>query len=474
MSPETRKQLAALFADENPDLRRRAAEDLAGASGLAPIAALAVALEDDSKGVRDAAGRSLCSIGGKDAARAIVENIAAENIITRNLAAELLVKLGSIALPAVLPYLENANQDVRKFAVDIIGLIGDEEPATNLLPLLVDPDPNVVVSTVEALGNLRSARSLPLLYESYDRNEYTRAAVAEAVGKIGDASASGFLLDRLRQSLATVSTDPLTPFAIIEALGDLGGDGALAVLESVVMQVQGRLRSAVLLAIVKIAERHGRRLPALPGLKQDFLSALSDSDIPVRVSAVRWLSGFSGEEINLALARQLGCAPDLDYALAASLVERPGAFRSCVEVLPTLDPAQRKSVITLIGRLTLDAIQLVMRKGLGAFDESLFAQAFDAVAGEWSTADEETRAAIVDALFRLDGDRAVQFLDEIMNDPDPWLKIHVIEVIAAIADPRAPEFIARFLEDDDEMVREVAMGTLNARGIDPVTLSRGA
>ena len=59
------------------------------------------------------------------------------------------------------------------------------------------------------------------------------------LGKIGDPSASGFLMDRLRQSLLTVATDPVTPFAIIEALGALGGDGVLAVLESIVTQVKG-------------------------------------------------------------------------------------------------------------------------------------------------------------------------------------------------------------------------------------------
>jgi HEAT repeat protein len=77
-------------------------------------------------------------------------------------------------------------------------------------------------------------------------------------------------------------------------------------------------------------------------------------------------------------------------------------------------------------------------------------------------------------LFHLDGDRAVMFLDAIMNDPDPWLRIHVIEVIAAIADRRAPDFIARFLEDDDEMVREVAVSTLQSRGFDPATVTPGA
>jgi HEAT repeat protein len=131
-------------------------------------------------------------------------------------------------------------------------------------------------------------------------------------------------------------------------------------------------------------------------------------------------------------------------------------------------------VIGLIGRLTMETIHQVMVGGLAQFDEELFARGFDAVAAEWEGGDEETRAVVVDVLFHLDGDRAVDFLDTIMNDPDPWLRIHVIEVIAAIADRRAPEFIARFLEDDDEMVREVAQSTLQSRGFDPATVSPGA
>ena len=107
MIPETRKQLAALLADDDPDLRRRAAEDLATCSGLAAVAALAAALEDESKGVRDAAARTLQGIGGVNVSRAIVEYLDASNIVTRNLASELLVKLGPTSLPALLPYLEH-------------------------------------------------------------------------------------------------------------------------------------------------------------------------------------------------------------------------------------------------------------------------------------------------------------------------------------------------------------------------------
>ena len=107
-----------------------------------------------------------------------------------------------------------------------------------------------------------------------------------------------------------------------------------------------------------------------------------------------------------------------------------------------------------------------MRSAGSGDDEQIVSSAFDAVARAWEGADQDTRSSIVDAMFRLDGDRAVQFLDAILEQPDPWLRMHVIEVIAAINDRRAPDFIARFLSDDNEMVREVAASTLQAKGFD--------
>jgi HEAT repeat protein len=464
MTPEIRTYIAVLLSGEDPDVRRRAAEELGSAPGLAPITALAGALEDDNKGVRDAAARSLLSIGGIAVARAIVEYIGHKNIVTRNLVAELLVKLGVTAVPAILPYLEHDDRDTRKFAVDILGLIGSDEPTTRMLPLLHDPDENVLVSTVEALGNMKSAASMQALYEVYDQYDYSRSAVAEALGKIGLADSERFLLDRLRRSLATLTSDPVTPFAIIEALGTIGGSDALAELLQSLQAVRGTLRSACLHAIVRICERLHRPIPAQPGLKADYLRAIQESDPEVRVSGIKGLSIYPGHDITEALVRAVGSAPEVDAAAIPALLQRDDTLDVCTAALDQLPQGHRKAVIGLLGRLTMETIQNVMRKAISSGHEQIFERAFSAIAAQWNVADEETRGVIVDALFRLDGDRAVEFLDAIMNDPDPWLRIHVIEVIAAIADPRAPEFIARFLQDDDEMVREVAMGTLQSKG----------
>jgi HEAT repeat protein len=469
MIQNVRNQIAALLADADPDVRRRAAEELAETRGLAAVAALAAALEDESKGVRDAAARSLHAIGGINVARAIVEYIGHENIVTRNLTAELLVKLGSVTIPAVVPYLEHENQDTRKFAVDILGLIGSPDPTPHMLPLLVDSDANVVVSVVEALGNMRSVQSLPFLYETYNRDEYTRPAVAEALGKIADPQAEGFLLERLRQSLITVAVDPLTPFAIIEALGAIGDATALTALRERIPEVTGRVRSLLFHAMAQIAERVRMPLPVLTGMREDFLRVLRDDDVQVGISGAKWLACFPEPEVTRAFIRALGVSPDLDAVLVPALVGRHEAFAVATEELNDIPLAQRRAVIALLGHLAMEFIQRMMRRSSERFDEQLFVHAFDSIASLWVTSDEETRAAIVDVLFRLDGDRAVEVLDEIMNDPDPWLRMHVIEIIAAIADRRAPDFIARFLQDDDEMVRELAMGTLQAKGFDHAT-----
>src|SRR3990167_4350503 len=86
MTIESKQRIATLLTHDDSDTRRMAAEDLSETDNLATISALTAALQDDNKGVRDAASRSLVSIGGISVARGIAHYIAHEDIVTRNLA----------------------------------------------------------------------------------------------------------------------------------------------------------------------------------------------------------------------------------------------------------------------------------------------------------------------------------------------------------------------------------------------------
>ena len=295
MKNELRNQLAALLSADDPALRRRAAEELAEIKGFTPIAALAAALRDENKGVRDSALRSLSQIGNENVARAAVEYIADENIVTRNLAAELLLKLKGQSVGALLPYLYDVNQDVRKFAVDILGLIGDEKTVAHIIPLLDDQDENVVVSAAEALGNIRSALAVPHLIRVFKLNDNAKVIVAEALGKIGDESSGEFLLKYFSAVVENQQADNLVLYAVVDAIGSLGIEDALPAIHRSIFSVNGGVRQMLLHTMIRILERHNKPLTELHKFQTDLIDALRRDNEAIRLSAVKVLAGIEGK-----------------------------------------------------------------------------------------------------------------------------------------------------------------------------------
>ena len=460
MKDDTKVRIAELLSGTEPDVRRRAAEELGGQNSLAVIAALAAALNDENKGVRDASSHALLSMGGANVARAIVEYIADDSIVTRNLAGELLHQLGKESVPALLPYLQDSNHDVRKFAVDLLGLIGWQSVAHYVVPLLRDTDPNVVCAAAEALGNLRNSEVVPQLIQTYKTHQDAQAAVAESLGKIGGTEAGEFLLLAFNKTVTDASIDPVVVCVLIESLSAVGDEHALIVLQNRVQLVHGKLRHTLLHAMVRISERVNGKVDLPLNLTHDLLDALKDDDPKIKGSAAKGLSSSPDPDVTNTLLRCFGIEEELDEVLYSLLEQRGDALQGTLEFLSEGSPAGQKQGIKLLGRLAIRLIQMILLHEPIVCEEQLLMRAFAVVAEKWPDADEETRAAIVDTLFRLDGDRTVGFLDTIMEDPDPWLRIRVIEQLAVIGDRRVPTFVNRFLNDEDEMVRETAMAIL--------------
>lgn len=460
MKDNTKRKIADLLSSNEPDARRRAAEDLGGQNSLAVIAALAAALNDENNGVRDASSHALLSMGGANVARAIVEYIADDSIVTRNLAGELLHQLGKESIPALLPYLQDSNHDVRKFAVDLVGLIGWQSVAHYVVPLLHDPDPNVVCAASEALGNLRNQEIVPQLIQAYKTHSYAQAAVAEALGKIGGPQAGEFLLLAFNKIVTDATIDPVVLCILIESLSSAGDDHALIVLQNRIHHVQGKLRHELLHAMVRISERVLGKVDLPSNLAHDLLEALADDDPKIKASAAKGLASSREPGVTKTLLHCFGIEEELDELLYALLEQRDDALLGTVELISQPSCPVSLCGIRLIGRLANRLIQMILRHERIDYEEQLLVRAFDVVAAHWPEADEDTRAAIVDTLFRLDGDRTVGFLDVIMEDPNPWLRVRVIEQLAAVGDRRIPTFVNRFLGDEDEMVREAAMAIM--------------
>jgi HEAT repeat protein len=467
MKNELREKLAVLLSSEDPSLRRRAAEDLAETKGFTPIAALAAALRDENKGVRDSALRSLSKIGSENVAHAAVEYIADENIVTRNLAAELLLKLKDSSIGALLPYLYDVNQDVRKFAVDILGLIGNEQTVDHILPLLDDPDENVVVSAAEALGNIRSPRAVPHLIRIFKLHDFAKMTVGEALGKIGGDNAGEFLLKYFSAMVSRQDIDILVLYAVADSIALIGTEDALPILRKSLQTVKGCVRHVLLHAMVKILERHRRPFSELEDLQGELVEALACDNNAVKLSAVVALADMDGLEVTMALLKIVGIAEELDAVLFPILLRRRETFAAVVELAGLGRIVPSEEIISLIGKISAGVDYHALSPQLLDQQLDLLRRAFDFVTTAWKDGNEEVRSALIDTMFRLDGDRAFEYLSKVTEEPDPWLRIHVIELVAPLGNRGISDFIVRFLADDDGMVRDVAAATLASRESNP-------
>jgi HEAT repeat protein len=470
MKAEYHKLVVDLLTHGDPDQRRIAAEDLGQVDEMGTTAILAVALADEHKGVRDAAARALLAQGGQRVARFIVEYVAHDSIRVRNLAADVLLRLGKDSILPLIPFLKHHDHDVRKFAVDILGSLCATEAVDEIIAMLRDPDDNVSISAVEALGNIGDPRAIDPLIALFEANEFMQSTIAEALGKIRHNRASDFLLLTLSYMVITGTYDRIVLFAIIEALGKVGDVRALRVLRAYVTRLEGKNRNALVGAIGHICERLQLPVDFPPSHRDALLAALQDPADDIRRSAARALLEHPDDAATGLLIHALGSSESLDELIIPALKEKPAAFMPAVHALQ--DPALtgKRQLVALIGDLALMLSHRIVVDAELTIAPSLVSQAADALEREWDGADEETRGSIVDALFRLDGDRAVVFMESVMSARDPWLRIHVIELLARQENPDVPALIARFLDDEEEMVRETAMGVLQNRHQESDTL----
>ena len=160
----------------------------------------------------------------------------------------------------------------------------------------------------------------------------------------------------------------------------------------------------------------------------------------------------------------LGSCEYFDVVLFGILESREDALEIVLEKLANPSFVQKKQLISLVRAIVRRSTEDAETFGTAPPSEGLLSRTFTLVENQWHTADEETRQAIVETLFMLNGEKTLVVLDLLMNDPDPWLRVRVIELLATHEDERLPEFIARYITDEDEMVRQTVEWILESKG----------
>ncbi len=286
-----------LINGKNAEIRRLAAEELVNYNvfNFESIKAFAYGLKDTDLGVKDFCTHALLNTPDEYkqiAAESVIKYIESDNIETRNLAGDILLKLGEHSVKPLLNFLDHPDYYVRQFSIDILGQIKDDSVTNYLVKFLDDPNQNVVISTIDALGNLKASNVLEELQILYDEQEEFRPVIIEAYRKIGGNDVEKKLLNILKSE-----EDIFLKINCIDALAFVGSDPSINLeLINFLNEAPEEVHGIILKAIIAISFRTETEINLPDNFKNIAKKSLMDDDPDIRIAGLLALGNSYTEE----------------------------------------------------------------------------------------------------------------------------------------------------------------------------------
>lgn len=401
-----------------------------------------------------------------------------ENAGLRNAASEILIKLGASVVPLLLQEAATPDPDVRKFVLDILGDIGNEQAIPLLQHLLrKDPEANVRAAAAENLGKLRAVAALPVIIETLAEPDLLlRFSLLDALTRIGVAVP----IDRL----IALHDERLLRKPLYDALGRIGDASAVHWLLAGLLDPMRNAREAAVVALLHLAERLGDELlTAEPGLSdantvECLVQLLANAPLTVRRAALVLL-GMHCDPARAALLcdylddEQLG--DDVARILVAS-----GSAVACT--LTTRWPTATVSARTYLAYVFAasgcrNAVPLLASalERSDAFLRSVLLRAMGQLAGQEdiaviarNLADDgiEVRQAAVDGLvacsqrFR---DEVLECVQGALRHVDPDVRQAAVQIVGRTGDRDAGPALLMAVKDEAPQVRRSAIFYLDGR-----------
>jgi len=435
------------LASPDAGKRRSAVEALSHGDERA-VYPLVKALRDSHPGVQDAAMRSLISIGGEVTAWMVLP-LLREDSFLRNAAMVILKEIGTDAVSHLPPLLKDKDDDVRKFAIELIADAGGRHLEKALCERLSgDENPNVRAAAAKALGALECRDALPSLVAALKDIEWVRFNALEAL--------SGMREDAAVEPILALLADPspATRHTAIEALGEIGSSVAGEALLAHLGTADRDERAALLKSLLRI------RVP-LPGagFPEDLLDIfLGDNEWRDRLVALRGLVGTAGEDALRAIFDVAGSLDGTELDEEEILREikdillRCGSRDALWRLLddPSLRFRGKAIVAEVVGELQLrEAVP------------SLVVRLRDDV--------RDIRKAAAQALGRIGDSGAREALVAAIRDPEGHVRKAAVVALGAVGWKEAFEPLLSLLrrEEYDDVAREAVQALF---AIDPEAL----
>ncbi len=473
------QMIQRLMSSDDEENRLAALRLLCPSGAAADPRALFGALGDESWRIRKEATKLfLASQGAPELSGEIAGLLYSDdNAGLRNTAVEILIALGRRAVATLLKEVRSADRDVRKFACDILGEIGDPAATEALVEALGDADENVRAAAAENLGKIGSGDAIPHLLDALEGSELSfRFVVLDALGRMRT--------DVPVERLFPFAADRLLRKALFDCLGQLRADSAIPLLVDGLTDEIRNVRESAAVALEKIAHHHWQDLAkalsaTAGGAVPESLSRLLESANPqVRTAAVTLLGicqdgRFASRLLPLALDPETR-----DLALEALVHLGRSTLCSLTDLWAEADSPTRACLAFVIGHSRCGDADGHLLKGLASEDASLRAASADAL-GKVGTASTigalaqhlddsspEVRAAAQGSLSSLGARHPAKALDALspyLQADAPEQRRLAVLALGGLDAPGVDQALALAMKDESPVVRQAAIRALGGR-----------
>ncbi len=411
-------------------------------------------ISDEDKGIRNAVSNLLIFNETPEIPQKIVPLISSPEISIRNFAGDILTKLGDKSADALLSYINERSDDDKKFIIDILGLINCKRAEEKILDVLsTADDDNIILSCIEALGNIKSEISIDVLMSFYTRNELYKAMIIEALGKIGSEEALGFILSKYEDE------DELIKFTIIESLGLIGDEETFFFLLAELNEIKGPLIWPVIKAIYTLKEKFDFDIPFDERMRNAILQIIFEAEQEYKKIAAIMLSVFNDKEIISVFLKIIGDDPQTDEIILSKIIEIPQIFFELIGGFLKEHPLNLKSLLNL-----LNEVLRVHEHRVSSFTIPLLLRDItDSLCQLINDYDEEVRILSFELLFVVDPETALLFADDICEDQNYWNRFRLIEIIEESDMVQVQGVLKKLVNDPEEMVRDRASNCIIER-----------
>ena len=441
--------------DNDPSERRAAIEELMFEDlDEKTLKVISEKIVDNDRGVRNAASTLLISNENPVVPGFITPFVASSDIAVRNLAGEILIQYGSAAVPPLLEFLPNGNDDDKKFVIDVLGLIGDDKAGEDILKEIDKTEnENVLLACQEALGNIKYLPAVKKLLEQYSINELYKPTIIEALGKIGSREALDFMMSVYNDE------DDLTRFSLIESLGLIGDEKTFFFLLSQLNTVSGPIVWPIITALCELKNKFNFDIPFDETMKNALLETVLDADDKYKVAAIHLVSAFNDKDLLLACLKIYGNNFELDEIVKEKFMENPKIILTNISSYLKSNAANLNALLELLQEL-LQFEEVPITDTLSILE---LRNLTDALADGIENPDEEVRRAAFEILYLLDVDMAVLFIDKVVEDDNIWNRLKLLELVVENNSEEVKEALNKLAEDADEFVSERAKEILTQR-----------